>query len=175
MESAHNSASHTSQLCPVASLQPWALETQKYTGGGYELLEKSIILLLCFPRLFITAKKISAAWQEEGVAVAAALVQNTQALVEEPCGLWAKTWCFSTARFYLQRARSLQGVLCAPPSDCDSQQGWGTSFRIHCTRSAYTTLHWRISQEFQSFLLKPNQCVWPITKHWEISYRKDSF
>lgn len=57
MESAHNSASHTSQLCPVASLQPWALETQKYTGGGYELLEKSIILLLCFPRLFITAKK----------------------------------------------------------------------------------------------------------------------
>lgn len=79
-----------SQLCPVASLQPWALETQKHIGRGQRRASFCSYASPDSP-LFITAKKISSTWQVEGVAVVAALVQNTQALVVEPCGPWDRT------------------------------------------------------------------------------------
>lgn len=142
-ESAHNSASHS--CAQLLLCNPW-LWRHRNTQVEVVIFWRRASFCYCASPdspLFITAKKISAPWQAEGSAVAAASVQNIQALVEEPYGPWGRKWCFSTAGFYVQRASDLQWALCVPSWNWDSQRAWGTSFqdplfRPLCTFQLYT-------------------------------------
>lgn len=144
-ESAHNSASHRCAQLLLCSPGLW-----RHRNTQVEVISFWRRASFCYGAstdspLFATAKEISAPWQAEGVAVAEALVQNTQALVEEPCGPWAEQEC-SAQRGSTCREQVICSGLFVPPPETVITAGLryllqDPLLRPLCTRSTYATLH----------------------------------
>lgn len=166
-----------SQLCPAAPLQPWALETQKYTVEVIRFWRRASFCYCASPDspLFITAKKSLSpmpGWRSCSGCCFGAEYPG-------PCG--GTMWSMGQ-NMILQHSR----VALAESEESAMGSVWALLKLYFSAGLRYllqdpllwplcTPLHWKISQEFHFFPSKTQLVLSPITKHWEISCRKGPF